>query len=113
MTSSTSSQCKIIGRISPYKIHPEMIYRAGCVVDSMPKTLPLGSLYTKLESGKYARFILTGTHNDLPAASGRVFDIVNRTEIKIRDAFYIENYVTDPKTSPDQPLVTEILIPTV
>jgi hypothetical protein len=38
--------------------------------------------------------------------------MVKEQQIPVRDDFYLENYVNDPKTTPEAQLVTEILIPT-
>jgi len=68
--------------------------------------------YAKFEGGKYSRFILTAPYSDLPEARGRVFEIVSETKIRLRGDYCIENYANDPRTTPEQQLVTEILIPT-
>jgi len=49
----------------------------------------------------------------LPEASGRVFEMVEEKKIQMRDDFCIENYANDPRTTPEEQLITEILIPTV
>lgn len=107
-----SKHNKITGYMSLYKIEPKMIYRAGVVVDSKPSNLPAGLEYMKFEGGKYSRFILTGSYSNLPEACGKVFEIVDKLKIELREDFYIENYVNDPKTTPEDQLITEILIPT-
>jgi DNA gyrase inhibitor GyrI len=87
-------------------------YRAGFAIASVPKDLPAGFSYEIFRGGKYSKFVLTGAYTDLPAASGRVFEMVAEQGIAQRDDFCIENYITDPsKTAADQN-VTEILIPT-
>lgn len=103
---------KIQAMMSLYKINPTMIYRAGAQVESKPENLPSGLSYIKFEGGKYARFVLKGSYSQLPEACGKVFAIVKQMNMKVRDGFYIENYVNDPKTTPEAELVTEILIPT-
>ena len=62
--------------------------------------------------GKYTRFILTGPFSQLPEASGRVFKIVAEKKIPLRDGYNIENYVNDPRTTPEDQLLTEIMFPT-
>ncbi|PYU23764.1 MAG: hypothetical protein DMG30_10455 [Acidobacteria bacterium] len=42
-----------------------------------------------------------------------MFEIVSERKIKLRDEYCIENYVNDPRTTPETQLVTEILIPTI
>jgi effector-binding domain-containing protein len=49
----------------------------------------------------------------LPEASRRVFEIAAEKKIEMRDDYCIENYINDPRTTPEEELVTEILIPTV
>lgn len=89
-----------------------MTYRAGFAIASEPKDLPDGFAYEKFKGGEYNRFVLTGPYTDLPAASGRVFDIIAEQGLEMRDDFCIENYVTDPSTTAADQNVTEILIPT-
>ena len=97
--------------MSLYKPGPK-IYRAGFAIASAPKNLPPGFAYEKFAGGKYSRFVLTGPYSDLPVATGRVFQIVAEKGIKMRDAFCIENYTTDPNVTPPDQNVTEILVPT-
>jgi DNA gyrase inhibitor GyrI len=103
---------KITGAFSQYKIKPQMIYRAGVAVEAKPEKLPEGFKYERFEGGKYACFTLTGPYSNLPEACGRVFGIVEKTGMKVRDGYFLENYVNDPTTTPEDKLITEILIPT-
>jgi effector-binding domain-containing protein len=41
-----------------------------------------------------------------------VWAIAAEMKIQLRDDFAIENYVNDPDSTPEDKLVTEILIPT-
>jgi DNA gyrase inhibitor GyrI len=47
----------------------------------------------------------------LPEACGKVFEIVQKTKLPVRDGFFLENYVNNPDNTPEDALVTEILIP--
>jgi len=107
-----SEHNKITRYMSLYKVGPK-IYRAGVSLAAEPKNLPEGLEYTKFKGGKYSRFVLTGPYSDLPEASGRVFQIVSEKKIQLRDDYCIENYANDPRTTPEEQLITEILIPTV
>jgi len=89
------------------------VYRAGVLLAAGTENLPAVLEYTICEGGKCSRFVLTGRHSDLPEACGRVFEIVSETKIRLRGDYCIENYADDPRTTPEQQLVTEILIPTV
>jgi DNA gyrase inhibitor GyrI len=107
-----SQRNKITGYLSLYKREPKT-YRAGVSLAAAPANL-LGNLkYELFKGGKYSRFVLTGPYSHLPEASGRVFEIVSAGQIRLRDDYCIENYINDPKTTPEQQLVTEILIPTI
>jgi effector-binding domain-containing protein len=97
--------------MSLYKRGPK-IYRAGVSLAEEPKNLPANLKYEKFKGGKYNRFVLTGPYSNLPEASGRVFEIVAEKKIPVRDEYCIENYINDPRTTPEEKLVTEILIPT-
>lgn len=90
----------------------QQIYRAGVAVAARPDELPAGLRYEHLNGGKYSRFILTGSYSNLPEASGRVFKIVHDKKVPLRDDFNIEHYVNDPRTTPENQLITEIMFPT-
>jgi effector-binding domain-containing protein len=107
-----SEHNKITRYMSLYKVGPK-IYRAGISVAAEPKNLPKNFSYEKFKGGKYSRFVLTGSYANLPEASGRVFEIVAEKKIQMRDDYCIENYANDPRTTPEDQLVTQILIPTV
>jgi effector-binding domain-containing protein len=106
-----SEHNKVTGYMSLYKVGPK-IYRAGVSLAAEPKNLPENLRYEKFKGGKYSRFVLTGSYANLPEASGRVFEIVSEKKIQVRDDYCIENYVKDPRTTAEDQLVTEILIPT-
>jgi len=107
-----SEHNKVAGYMSLYKVGPN-IYRAGVAVAAEPKNLSENVRYEKFKGGKYSKFVLTGSYANLPEASGRVFEIVAEKKIQMRDDYCIENYTNDPRTTPEDQLVTEILIPTM
>jgi DNA gyrase inhibitor GyrI len=109
---AVSKHNQITGAFSQYKMGPK-IYRAGFSLASPPTELPKSLEYEKIAGGKFSRFVLTGPYSNLPEASGRVWTTVADKKIQLRDDFTIENYVNDPKTTPEERLVTEILVPTV
>jgi effector-binding domain-containing protein len=103
---------QITGYTSLYKVGP-MIYRAGVSLAAPPSSLPEGLDYTEFSGGKFSRFVLTGPYSDLGKASGRVMEIISETRLPLRDDYFIENYVTDPRITPEAELITEILVPTI
>jgi DNA gyrase inhibitor GyrI len=106
-----AKQNTITGYFSLYKVEPQ-IYRAGVSLAAAPSSLPSGLAYEKFHGGKYARFTLTGSYSNLPEACRRTFQIVADSEIPLRDDYNIENYVNDPRTTPEAQLITEIMFPT-
>jgi effector-binding domain-containing protein len=105
-----SEHNKITGYMSLYKVGPK-IYRAGVSLASPPQQLPEGLAYEKFKGGKYMKFVLTGPYSNLPQASGRVFEIVAEKKIQLRDDWCVENYANDPRNTPEDKLITEILLP--
>jgi predicted transcriptional regulator YdeE len=96
--------------MSLYKTGP-LVYRAGFAIAAPPVDLPAGVAYEKFAGGEYVRFVLTGPYTDLPQATGKAWDAVAAKKIALRDDFAIENYTKDPRITPADQLVTEILIP--
>jgi predicted transcriptional regulator YdeE len=102
---------EIKGNMSLYRMSPN-VYRAGFALAAAPVKLPAELQHELLAGGKYSRFVLTGPYSQLPAASGRVWEIVAKSNIMVRPDFAIENYVNDPNSTPEDKPITEILVPT-
>jgi effector-binding domain-containing protein len=102
---------QVTGYMSLYRMGPD-VYRAGFALAAEPVKLPAGLEYELFEGGQYSRFVLIGPYAQLPQATGRVFEYVSRNNIVLRMDFCIENYVNDPQTTPEDRLMTEILVPT-
>ncbi|MDG0816690.1 AraC family transcriptional regulator [Bdellovibrio svalbardensis] len=93
------------------KDESSMTYDAGVVLDKEPQTLPNSLHYQKIPSGRYARFILTGPYHHVWPAFEKIFQTLGESKIKLRAGACIENYVNDPNVTPEQDLITELLIP--
>jgi len=102
---------QITGYLSLYKMGPN-VYRAGFALSNAPVKLPSGLEYELFEGGKYSQFVLTGSYSNLPAATGRVFEIASKNDMMLRSDFCIENYANDPRVTPEDKLITQILLPT-
>ncbi len=111
LAAGISENNQITGAMSLYKVGPK-IYRAGFSVSAAPVALPEGIQYTRFAGGKFSRFVLTGPYTEMPQASGRVWEIVAEKKITLRDEFAIEHYLNEPKSTPVDQLITEILVPT-
>lgn len=101
---------QITGYMSLYKVGPQ-IYRAGVAVAAVPKDLPEGLGYENFAGGKFSKFVLTGAYSQLGEASRRAFELAKEHKLALRDDFNIENYVNDPRVTPEDQLLTEILFP--
>ena len=101
---------QIVGACALYKCGPD-VYRAGYVVSDRPAIIPDGLAYDAIPAGKYSRFVLHGPYSQLPEATSRAFQLAAEKQLRLSDGFNIENYVTDPRTTPQEESVTEILFP--
>ena len=111
LTDALAKHNKVTGYMSLYKMQPQ-IYMAGFALEDTPVQLPQGLRYEPFRGGKYSRFVLTGPYSQLAQATTRVFEIVVERAIQRRDDYCIEYYVNDPRVTPEDKLITEILIPT-
>lgn len=101
---------QITGYMSLYRMD-ENVYRAGVSVAAKPQQLPEGVRYEKYAGGRFHRFVLTGSFAQLGPATGLAVARVREQELPLRRDFNIENYVTDPRVTPEDELKTEILFP--
>lgn len=88
-----------------------MIYQAGISVAESPAKMTGGLRERRIKSGKYARFVLTGPYSEIWMAFDRIFKTLAEKKVELRPEFCIENYVNDPRTTPEDQLKTELLIP--
>lgn len=88
-----------------------MIYQAGVTLAATPNKLPSGMHHRAVPSGKYARFLLTGPYSHIWMAFDYIFKALSEKKVELRPEFCIENYVNDPRTTPEDQLKTELLIP--
>lgn len=88
-----------------------MIYQAGVAVGAAPGRILKGLRYRKIESGKYARFVLMGPYTHVWPAFRQIFQTLAEKKVRLRDGFCIEDYVNDPKVTPEEELRTELLVP--
>ena len=95
---------------SLYKVEPQ-VYRAGVSTKDAPVKLPDGLRYEKFPGGKYAKYVFTGPYTRLGEASGHAFELATEQKLPIREGFNIENYVNNPKETPEDQLITEIMFP--
>lgn len=88
-----------------------MIYQAGFAVAARPAAVPKGLQYREIKAGKYARFLLTGPYSQMSAGFGQVFRNLSENSVALRGDYCVENYLNDPRNTPEEQLLTEILVP--
>jgi AraC family transcriptional regulator len=88
-----------------------MIYQAGVALAQEPDKLPHGLRHRAIQAGKYARFRLTGPYSHIWMAFDRIFKTLSEKRVQVRPEFCIENYVNDPRVTPEDQLQTELLVP--
>ena len=88
-----------------------MIYQAGVAPSEAPQKLPEGLQHRAIKSGKYARFLLTGPYSQIWPAFDRIFKTLADEKVELRPEFCIENYLNDPRVTPEEKLLTELLVP--
>ena len=88
-----------------------MIYQAGVALASEPRKLPDGFGQRAVKSGNYARFLLTGPYSQIWMAFDRIFESLAEQKVELRPEFCIENYLNDPRVTPEDQLRTELLVP--
>jgi predicted transcriptional regulator YdeE len=106
-----SAHNQITGAFSMYKMEPPT-YRAGFRIAAPAVELPDGLTNLKFEGGKFARYVVKGSYAQLPEASGQAWAEFGKSGLPSRDGFAVENYANDPSSTPEDQLITEILMPT-
>ena len=88
-----------------------MIYQAGVALACQSDTLPARLRQRSIKAGKYARFILVGPYAQIGMAFDHVFKKLAESPVALRHEFCIENYLNDPRATPERELITELLVP--
>lgn len=96
--------------LSLYRME-EGIYRAGVGVAAPPQQVPAGLSYERFAGGTYRKFVLRGSYAQLGPATGQAVRTAQDEHMRLRDDWNIEHYVNDPRTTPEEQLITEILFP--
>jgi AraC family transcriptional regulator len=88
-----------------------MIYQAGVALSQPPSAKLQGLQYRRIESGKYARFLLIGPYPLIWNAFDQIFKTLAEKKVELREEYCVENYLNDPRVTPEDQLQTELLIP--
>ena len=90
-----------------------MIYQAGVSLAQEPNKLTDGMRHRAIKAGKYACFFLTGPYLHIWMAFDRIFKTLAEKRVALRPEFCIENYLNDPRVTPEDQLQTQLLVPIV
>jgi AraC family transcriptional regulator len=90
-----------------------MIYQAGVAFSETPGKLGNELQQRAVKAGNYARFLLTGPYSHIWMAFDRIFKTLAEQKVELRPEFCIENYLNDPRVTPEDKLQTELLVPIV
>jgi AraC family transcriptional regulator len=86
-------------------------YKAALSIPTNPKFVNAGLMKEELPASNYAKFLLKGTYNNIWIAFDKAFQVITEGPYEIADAPCLENYLNDPTKTPEEELLTEILIP--
>ena len=70
-----------------------------------------GLVKCQLPETKYAKFLLKGSFDQIWPAVNKAFELVDQSQYEFTKEPCLENYLNDPAITPEEDLLTEILIP--
>jgi effector-binding domain-containing protein len=86
-------------------------FLAGVPLAEEPKQAPTGDLSIgKSPEGPALKFIHHGSYDSMEATYSAITNYLDERQLEARDQF-IEQYVTDPFTTPEDKLVIEVYVP--
>jgi effector-binding domain-containing protein len=86
-------------------------FRAAVPVSEAPKDAPTGDIAVgKTTPGKAFKFIHRGSYDDMDTTYDAITNFLDEKQLDAKGLF-IEQYVTDPVTTPEDKLVVEVYVP--
>jgi effector-binding domain-containing protein len=86
-------------------------YQAGVPIAAEPKgPLPEGLAVGKSPDGRALKFIHRGSYDAMDSTYEAITNHLDEKRLEARDLF-VEHYVTDPLTTPEDNLVIEVYVP--
>jgi effector-binding domain-containing protein len=86
-------------------------YQAGVPIGGEPKgPLPEGMAVGKSPDGRALKFIHRGSYDAMDSTYEAITNHLDEKRLEARDLF-VEYYVTDPLTTPEENLVIEVYVP--
>ena len=86
-------------------------YQTAVPIMEAPATLPKGDIEIgKTPAGKVLKFVHRGTYDAMDTTYEAITNYLDSKQLEAEDSF-IEQYVTDPVTTPEDKLVINVLVP--
>jgi effector-binding domain-containing protein len=86
-------------------------FRAAFPITEAPKTPPTGDIaVSKTLPGKAYKFVHRGSYDDMDTTYDAITNFLDEKQLDAKGLF-IEQYVTDPITTPQEKLVVEVFVP--
>jgi effector-binding domain-containing protein len=86
-------------------------FRAAFPVAEAPKDKPTGDIAVdKTAPGKAYKFVHRGSYDDMDTTYDAITNFLDEKQLDAKGLF-IEQYVTDPITTPQEKLVVEVFVP--
>ncbi len=109
-TKEDLSQSEFMG-IGSVDEHKNCTYRAGVSLPEGRDFSIVGLEKQVMPKTKYAKFLLKGSYDQMWYAVDMAFKAVDENGYEFSKEPCIENYLNDPSVTPEEELLTEILIP--
>jgi effector-binding domain-containing protein len=85
-------------------------FRAAVPVAQAPSNLPDGLAADKSPAGKALKYVHRGTYDSLDSTYEVITNQLDEKGLEAQELF-VETYLTDPRTTPDDNLVIEVYVP--
>jgi effector-binding domain-containing protein len=86
-------------------------FQAGVPIAEAPKEAPKGDIsVAKSPEGKALKFIHRGSYDSMDSTYEAITNYLDEKKLEAKDLF-VEQYVTDPRSTPEDKLVVEVYVP--
>ena len=85
-------------------------FRAAVPVAEPPANLPEGIAAAKSPAGKALKYVHRGTYDSLDATYELITNQLDEKGLEAQEVF-VETYLNDPRTTPDDKLAIEVYVP--
>jgi effector-binding domain-containing protein len=86
-------------------------YQAGVPIAEAPKDPPKGDItITKSPEGKALKFVHRGSYDAMDSTYEAITNFLDEKKLEAKDLF-VEQYVTDPRSTAEDQLVVEVYVP--